>query len=77
MINHRLVVAKAAALTPNAHVFALCKDRSLRFCDEYQNFNAVTKRDFYSIPRIDEFIGSLFLRKVAMFFALNANSSYW
>lgn len=39
-----------------AIVFSPKKDGSIRFCVEYQTLNAVTKRDSYPIPRMDECI---------------------
>lgn len=51
------------------------KNETLCFCVEYRKLNAVTKRDSYQIPRIDEYID--FLGKGAIFSTLDANSACW
>ena len=59
-----------------AHVvLAPKKDGSLRFCIDYRRLNALTIRDSYPIPRIDECIDSLGEAKV--FSTLEANVGYW
>lgn len=35
------------------------KDGGLRFCVDYRKLNAVTEKDSYSIPRIDDFLDRL------------------
>lgn len=56
-------------------VFAPKKDGSLRFCVDYRRLNAVTVRDSYPIPRMDECIDSLGDERV--FSTLDCNSGYW
>ena len=56
-------------------VFASKKDGSLRFCVDYRRLNAVTVRDSYPIPRMDECIDSLGGAQV--FSTLDCNSGYW
>lgn len=51
------------------------KDGSLRFCVDYRRLNAVTIRDSYPIPRMDECIDSL--GDATVFTTLDCNSGYW
>lgn len=50
------------------------KDRTLRFCAEYRNLNALTIRDSYPLQRMDRRIDTL--RDAQMFWAVDVNSSY-
>ena len=50
-------------------------DGSMRFCVDYRRFFAVTVKDTYPLPRIDECLDSLGDTKV--FYALDAISGYW
>ena len=56
-------------------VFAPKKDGSLRFCIDYRRLNALTIRDSYPIPRMDECIDSL--GDATVFSTLDANAGYW
>jgi len=51
------------------------KDSTLRFCVDYRLLNAVSKRDSYPLPRLDECIDSLGEAKV--FSTLDCNAGYW
>jgi len=51
------------------------KDGTLRFCVDYRLLNAVSKRDSYPLPRMDECIDSLGEAKV--FSTLDCNAGYW
>ena len=44
-------------------VFAPKKDGTLQFCVDYRRLNALTVRDTYPIPRMDECIDSLETRR--------------
>lgn len=55
-------------------VFVPRKYRTLGFCADYRKLNAVTKRDSYSIPHMDECIDSF--GKATTFLTLDANSRY-
>ena len=50
-------------------------DGSLRFCVDYRRLNAVTIRDSYPLPRMDECIDSL--GDATLFTTLDCNSGYW
>eukprot|EP00171_Calliarthron_tuberculosum_P023134 IDg23134t1 len=56
-------------------VLAPKADGSLRLCIDYRRLNAVTKRDSYPLPRMDDCLDSLGNAKV--FPSLDANWGYW
>ncbi len=51
------------------------EDGSLLFCVNYRRLNAVTKLDYYPLPRMDERTNSL--GDACYFTTLNANSGSW
>lgn len=55
-------------------VFVPRKDKTLRFCDDYSQFNAVTKRVSCPIPRTEEFIE--LLGWATVFSTADVNSEY-
>ena len=56
-------------------VFVPKKDGTMRFCVDYRRLNAVTVRDSYPLPRMDECIDSL--GDATVFTTLDCNSGYW
>lgn len=56
-------------------VFAPKKDEKLRFCVDYRKVNAMTVRDTYPLPRMDECIDSL--GGATIFSTVDCNNGYW
>lgn len=49
--------------------------RGLRFCVDYRALSAVTRKDVFPMPRIDDMLDQLGGKKV--FSTLNARTGYW
>ena len=56
-------------------VFVPKMDGTMRFCVEYRKLNAITVRDAYPLPCMDECIDSL--GDATVFTTLDCNSGYW
>lgn len=56
-------------------VFSPKKDGTLRFCVDYRSLKAVTVRNSYPIPRMEDCIASL--GGAALFSTLDCNSGNW
>ena len=51
------------------------KDGKLRFCVDYRRLNAITKKDVYPLPRIDDILDTL--GKTKYFSSLDLCLGYW
>ena len=56
-------------------VLAMKKDGTIRFCTDYRKINAITKKDVYPLPRIDDTLDELSGKRY--FTSLDLASGYW
>lgn len=60
---------------PASIIFDPKKDGSVRFCADYQKLSAVTVRDSYPLPRMDEYMDSL--GDATVITTIDKHSWYW
>ena len=72
---HKGVISPVQSEWASPVVIVPKSDGSLRFCVDYRKLNAMTVRDTYPLPRMDECIDSLGDAKI--FSTLDCNSGYW
>lgn len=76
--THKMLKQDATELATTERLspieFSTRTNFSLRFCLEYQTLNAITVRECYSLPRINECID--WLGEATIFSTLDASSSY-
>jgi hypothetical protein len=51
------------------------KDGAIRVCVDYRKLNAMTIKDSYPLPRMDEYLESL--GDAVLFYSFDCNSGYW
>ena len=69
------VVRKSDSAWASPIVLAPKKDGTLRFCVDFRALNAVTRKDAYPLPRIDDILETL--QDVKYFCHLDLASGYW
>ena len=69
------VVEESSSPWASLMVLVKKRDSSLRFCVDYRQLNAVTRKDLFPLPRIDDLLDQLSGRRV--FSTLDAQAGYW
>ena len=77
LVNDMLkqVVQPSSSAWASPVVLVPKKDGNLRFCVDYRKVNAVTKKDVYPLPRVDDILDTL--GKAKYFSTLDLSSGYW
>ena len=69
------VIQESASPWVSPAVLVKKKDGTLRFCVDYRQLNAVTHKDTFPLPRIDDLLDQMQGKKV--FSTLDAKQGYW
>ena len=69
------IVKPSASLWSSPIVLVPKKDGTTRFCIDYRRLNAITKKDVYPLPRVDDILDTLGGCKY--FSTLDLSSGYW
>ena len=69
------VIQESASPWASPVVIVRKKDGALRFCVDYRRLNAVTRKDTFPLPRIDDLLDQLKGKKI--FTTLDAKRGYW
>ena len=78
MVNEMLqaqVIEESSSPWASPVVLVRKKDGSLRFCVDYRRLNAVTWKDVFPLPRIDDLLDQMGGKRV--FSTPDARSGYW
>ena len=78
MINNMLaenVVQESVSPFASPIVLTKKKDGSLRFCVDYHRLNAVTRKDVFPLPHIDDLLDKM--REKSVFSTWDATTGYW
>ena len=74
MLDNKLIQESTSSWASPV-VLVAKKNEKKRFCVDYRKLNAITKKDSYPLPRIDEMLDSLAGAKY--FSTLDLMSGYW
>ena len=74
-MQQRGVIQPSASAWASPIVIVPKKDGTSRFCVDFRRVNAVTKKDVYPLPRIDDILDTL--GGAQYFSTLDLSSGYW
>ena len=73
----RGVVVPSRSSWASPVVLVTKKDSSLRFCVDYRRLNAITRKDVYPLPQVDDIPDSIGKNPAHYFSKLDLRSGYW